>query len=97
MVAAESGWHIWKQQAIPSFTVKIKDENNTKAALGVPDQLRSCHTAKVDGYVLEGHVRAADVEKLLSERPVALGLAVPGMPMDSPGMECPGFPLIATR
>ena len=90
MAVAESGWHIWKQQAIPSFTVKTKDENNTKPALGVPDQLRSCHTAKVDGYVIEGHVPAADVERLLSERPEARGLAVPGMPTGSPGMEMPG-------
>ena len=60
------------------------------AALGVPDQLRSCHTTKVDGYVLEGHVPATDVERLLSERPEARGLAVPGMPTGSPGMEMPG-------
>ena len=71
-------------------TVNTKDMDNTKAALGVPNHLRSCHTAKVDGYVLEGHVPAADVERLLSERPEARGLAVPGMPTGSPGMEIPG-------
>ena len=71
-------------------TVNTKDMDKTKAALGVPNHLRSCHTAKVDGYVLEGHVPAADVERLLSERPEARGLAVPGMPTGSPGMEMPG-------
>jgi hypothetical protein len=72
------------------ITANTKDMDSIKAALGVPDQLRSCHTAKVDGYVLEGHVPAADVERLLSERPEARGLAVPGMPTGSPGMEIPG-------
>ena len=72
------------------ITVNTKDMDNTKAALGVPNQLRSCHTAKVDGYVLEGHVPIADVERLLFERPEAQGLAVPGMPTGSPGMEMPG-------
>jgi hypothetical protein len=73
------------------ITVNTKDMNNTKTALGVPNQLRSCHTAKVDGYVLEGHVPIADVERLLFERPEAQGLAVPGMPTGSPGMEMPGI------
>jgi len=72
------------------ITVNAKDMDNTKAALGVPNHLRSCHTAKVDGYVLEGHVPAADVKRLLSERPEARGLVVPGMPTGSPGMEMPG-------
>jgi len=53
----------------------------------MPDRFASCHTAIVDGYVLEGHVPAADVKRLLAERPAALGLAVPGMPIGSPGME----------
>ena len=72
------------------ITVNTKDMQNTKISLGVPDQLRSCHTAKVGGYVIEGHVPATDVERLLSERPDALGLAVPGMPTGSPGMEVRG-------
>jgi hypothetical protein len=71
-------------------TVNTKDMINIKRTLGVPEQLYSCHTAKIDGYVLEGHVPATDVEKLLSERPKARGLAVPGMPFGSPGMEVPG-------
>lgn len=58
-----------------------------KARLGLPDGLSSCHTGLVDGYVVEGHVPASDVRRLLAERPDALGLAVPGMPVGSPGME----------
>ena len=54
---------------------------------GVTDELRSCHTAKVDGYTVEGHVPAADVRKMLKERPMITGIAVPGMPAGSPGME----------
>jgi hypothetical protein len=57
-----------------------------KAALGVPANLQSCHTATIEGYVLEGHVPAADIRRLLAERPDAIGLAVPGMPFGSPGM-----------
>jgi hypothetical protein len=63
-----------------------------KAQLGVPEAMGSCHTATVGGYVLEGHVPAADVDRLLRERPVVLGIAVPGMPTGSPGMEVPGAP-----
>lgn len=54
---------------------------------GVPSELRSCHTAIVDGYFVEGHVPAPDVRKLLRDRPKARGIAVPGMPIGSPGME----------
>ncbi len=56
---------------------------------GVPSQLRSCHTALVQGYVIEGHVPAREIKRLLAERPKARGLAVPGMPRGSPGMEGP--------
>lgn len=63
-----------------------------KAAKGVPDALHSCHTATVGGYVIEGHVPAADVRRLLAERPRAKGLAAPGMPPSSPGMDIPGTP-----
>lgn len=72
------------------FPVKIAerpDMTALKARLGVPDALISCHTAEVAGYVLEGHVPASAVLRLLKERPQAKGLAVPGMPMGSPGME----------
>lgn len=62
-----------------------------KARLGVPDDLASCHTAVVEGYVIEGHVPAREIERLLAERPVGVkGLAVAGMPMGSPGMEAGG-------
>lgn len=57
-----------------------------KAEMGIPEALASCHTATVDGYVLEGHVPADDIRRLLDERPEAVGLAVPGMPYGSPGM-----------
>jgi len=57
-----------------------------KNLAGVPEDLQSCHTAAVDGYVIEGHVPDADIERLLSERPEARGLAVPGMPSGAPGM-----------
>ena len=62
-------------------------QSDRQAALGVPAPLRACHTAIVDGYVVEGHVPADDIRRLLRERPKARGLAVPGMPIGSPGME----------
>ena len=72
------------------FAVTVEDREDlgpTKAALGVPGDLASCHTATVEGYVIEGHVPASDIERLLAARPAATGLAVPGMPIGSPGME----------
>jgi hypothetical protein len=66
---------------------EAEDLEPVKRARGVPPALASCHTAVVDGYVVEGHVPAADVLRLLAERPRARGLAVPGMPMDAPGMD----------
>ena len=72
-------------------TVDHPDMMALKQELGVPEQLWSCHTMEVDGYVIEGHVPAADVARLLSERPAGVrGLAVPGMPVGSPGMEMGG-------
>lgn len=68
-------------------THDVSDVGATRASLGMPATLGSCHTATVDGYVLEGHVPAEDVERLLKEHPAAVGLAVPGMPAGSPGME----------
>lgn len=58
-----------------------------KVRLGLQEDQVSCHTARIDGYVIEGHVPAQDVKRLLEERPEALGLAVPGMPLGSPGMD----------
>lgn len=65
------------------------DLSAIKAKHGVPRSLESCHTAVVEGYVVEGHVPAADVKRLLRERPPVAGLVVPGMPAGSPGMEGP--------
>lgn len=75
------------------FRVKVHDSGNTAARsrLGIPLQLGSCHTALVDGYAIEGHVPAREVRRLLSERPKAIGLAVPGMPIGSPGMDGPAY------
>jgi hypothetical protein len=61
-----------------------------KQRLGVPDALQSCHTAEIGGYVIEGHVPSEPIRRLLTERPQAIGLAVPGMPASSPGMDVPG-------
>ncbi|MDH4023667.1 MAG: DUF411 domain-containing protein, partial [Gammaproteobacteria bacterium] len=61
-------------------------------ANGLPLRLASCHTALVDGYVIEGHVPAGDVRRLLKERPDIVGLTAPGMPPGSPGMDVPGSP-----
>lgn len=72
------------------FDVVTKDVNDVPAArkaAGMPERFGSCHTAKVGGYVVEGHVPAADVQRLLKEKPKAVGLAAPGMPQGSPGME----------
>ena len=77
------------------FTVKVNDVSNTdsfRAALGMPQEYGSCHSARVGGYAVEGHVPADDIKKLLAEKPDAVGLAVPAMPMGSPGMEHPDFP-----
>jgi hypothetical protein len=70
----------------------VPDLEAVKVEYGIPEDLRSCHTAIVDGYVIEGHIPAEDVERLLAERPDVIGLAVPGMPIGSPGMEVPGRP-----
>jgi len=70
----------------------VADLGAVKDRYGVRVPLRSCHTAIVDGYVIEGHVPAADIARLLEERPEVAGLAVPGMPIGSPGMEVPGRP-----
>ncbi|MEQ8268243.1 MAG: DUF411 domain-containing protein [Parvibaculum sp.] len=69
---------------------ELEDLDPLKARLGVVPELASCHTALIGGYVIEGHVPAGDVARLLAERPQATGLAVPGMPMGSPGMETEG-------
>jgi len=71
------------------FTVKVNDVGNAAARrrLGIPQQLGSCHTGEVGGYAVEGHVPAREILRLLQERPAAAGVAVPGMPTGSPGMD----------
>ena len=74
------------------FKVKVEhpeDMGAVKQSLGLKRELASCHTATVGGYVVEGHVPASDIKRLLVEKPAVAGLAVPGMPMGSPGMEGP--------
>jgi len=71
------------------FRVKVNDTGNDamRKRLGVADKYGSCHTALVGGYALEGHVPAREISRLLKEKPAAIGLAVPGMPVGSPGMD----------
>ena len=74
------------------FEVKTQNVPNTaayRARFGIPAALGSCHTARIAGYALEGHVPAREIRRLLAEKPNAVGLTVPGMPMGSPGMEMP--------
>ena len=78
-----------RARAFRVIAVDTSDVGAVKKALGVTDMLGSCHTALVDGYVIEGHVPPADIRRILRERPAVVGLAVPGMPRGSPGMEGP--------
>jgi hypothetical protein len=71
-------------------TTDLGDLTEIKKARGVPNQVQSCHTAVVGGYVVEGHVPASDVRRLLEQKPAIAGIAVGGMPAGSPGMEFPG-------
>ena len=70
-----------------ALSVIDKGNNAARAQLGMPKKFASCHTALVEGYVIEGHVPAAAIQRLIKEKPQALGLAVPGMPLWSPGMD----------
>ena len=83
-----SAWIAHLRQAGFSVEEKLQDDlAPLKAQLGVPSDLQSCHTATLGGYVIEGHVPAKEILRVLAERPSALGLAVAGMPAGSPGME----------
>lgn len=85
------GWVAHMRRA--GFQVKVIDTDDLAAIkdrFRVPSDLVSCHTAEIDGYVIEGHIPAVAIQRLLAERPTAAGLAVPGMPAGSPGMEAPG-------
>lgn len=75
------------------FAVKVTHGGNTemRAKLGIPAKLGSCHTALVGGYAVEGHVPARDIRRLLKEKPQAVGLTVPGMPVGAPGMDDPAY------
>jgi len=83
-----SGWVQHLHDA--GFVTKVLDTSDidaVKRRLGVPDDLAACHTAQLAGYIIEGHVPAAALKRFLAEKPNATGLAVPGMPIGSPGME----------
>ena len=75
------------------FQVRVHDTGNTsaRARLGIPIKYGSCHTALIGGYAIEGHVPAREIHRLLKERPQAIGLAAPGMPIGSPGMDTPAY------
>jgi hypothetical protein len=77
------------------FSVEVEardDMDALKAKLGVPDDLVSCHTGVINGYAIEGHVPPADIKRLVARKSAGKGLAVPGMPINSPGMEVPSEP-----
>jgi hypothetical protein len=76
-----------EQNGFTVVTEDVQDMVAVKARYSVPLELQSCHTAIVDGYVIEGHVPVAEIHRLRSERPDIIGLAVAGMPLGSPGME----------
>ena len=78
------------QNGFTVVTEDVPDMTTVKAQNFVPAELQSCHTAIVDGYVIEGHVPVAEIRRLLDERPDIIGLAVAGMPSGSPGMETAG-------
>lgn len=78
-----------EQEGFSVTSIDKPQMSPVKQELGIPGQLHSCHSATVAGYTLEGHVPAASVKRLLAERPAISGLAVPGMPLGSPGMEHP--------
>ena len=85
-----SNWveHLRRAGFAPTSS-NVDDMPSVKQVYKIPAQARSCHTALVGGYVIEGHVPVADIQRLLKEKPAIAGLAVPGMPIGSPGMEGP--------
>jgi len=78
-----------EQSGFKATVTESTDMASVKRMRGVPSSAESCHTGVVNGYVIEGHVPAADIKRLLKERPQIVGLAVPRMPLGSPGMEVP--------
>jgi hypothetical protein len=82
-----------EQNGFPVTAKDFESREAEQAVSQVPAPLQSCHTAVVDGYIIEGHVPVREINRLLAERPAGVvGLAVPGMPIGSPGMETPGHP-----
>ena len=86
------GWvdHL-RASGFTAEVIESSEINRVKVRLGVPQDLASCHTAEIGGYVIEGHVPADAIKRLLAEKPAGKGLAVAGMPMGSPGMEMEGM------
>src|SRR6056297_4216809 len=79
-ILREDGFSVTTERSFGTLLIRHKLEN------GIPQNMTSCHTGEIEGYMIEGHVPTADIRRLLSERPDAVGLAVPGMPYGSPGM-----------
>lgn len=81
------GWVAYlRAEGFPAKVIETADLDAIKTRFGVPGDLASCHTAEIDGYIVEGHVPVNAIDRLLTERPAARGIAVPGMPLGSPGM-----------
>jgi hypothetical protein len=76
-----SGFDVMVHTTNPSLLDRVRKD------AGIPDKLAACHTAKIEGYFIEGHVPGTDIKRLIEEKPDAIGLTVPGMPMGAPGME----------
>jgi hypothetical protein len=81
-----------QKNGFPTQVHVVADTADARRAAKIPERLGSCHTARVGGYSIEGHVPAKDIQRLLRDKPAAVGLAVPGMPQSAPGMDNPGFP-----
>ena len=79
-ILRQEGFRVTEERSFGTQLVRHKLDN------GIPEEMISCHTGEIDGYMIEGHVPVADIRRLLEERPSAIGLAVPGMPYGSPGM-----------
>ncbi|MDC0431381.1 DUF411 domain-containing protein [Paracoccaceae bacterium] len=79
-ILTDKGFNVTTEDRSGSLLTEFKIES------GIPKEMMSCHTAKIDGYFIEGHVPASDIKRLIADRPDALGLAVPAMPYGSPGM-----------
>ncbi len=79
-ILRQEGFRVTEERSLGTQLVRRKLDN------GIPEEMMSCHTSEIDGYMIEGHVPVADIRRLLEEQPNAVGLAVPGMPYGSPGM-----------